>query len=258
MTSSDRTVSKGEPPMPPQTGDDEAGFGGIAWADADAAEAATVSSADGDVEDPVPDDQPDAAAVTESEVPPTGKPNDQEPSGPAGDDDGEPQGSDGARGQGPADPAGAGDGPPISVEDLVVDLERVSAERDQYLDASRRLQAEFENYKKAVAKREVDARERANETLVSEILPVLDACDGALASGATDVEPVRNALMGALTKQGLERLDGQDEAFDPELHDAVMHEPSDDAEGPVVAEVMRAGYRWKGRVIRPAMVRVRG
>jgi len=72
------------------------------------------------------------------------------------------------------------------------------------------------------------------------------------------VEPVRNALMGALTKQGLERLDGQDEAFDPELHDAVMHEPSDDGDGPVVAEVMRAGYRWKGRVIRPAMVRVRG
>ena len=227
MTSSDRTVSKGEPPMPPKPGDDETGFGGIAWADADAAEAAMASSTDGDVEDPVPDDSPDAAAVT--------------------DGDEGPEGSDGA-----ADEAA------ISVEDLVVDLERVSAERDQYLDASRRLQAEFENYKKAVAKREVDARERANESLVSEILPVLDACDGALASGATDVEPVRNALMGALTKQGLERLDGQDEAFDPELHDAVMHEPSDDADGPVVAEVMRAGYRWKGRVIRPAMVRVRG
>ena len=59
----------------------------------------------------------------------------------------------------------------------------MTAERDQYLDASRRLQAEFENYRKAVAKREVEAQERANESLVSEILPVLDACDGALATG---------------------------------------------------------------------------
>ncbi|MEM9134113.1 MAG: nucleotide exchange factor GrpE [Actinomycetota bacterium] len=210
--------------MPPKVGDDETGFGGIAWADADA-------------EEPVPDGEdaaPDGEAASHEDVPPP----------PGGADD--EVGSDGA------------DAPSISVEDLVIDLERVSAERDQYLDASRRLQAEFENYKKAVAKREVDARERANESLVSEILPVLDACDGALASGAADVEPVRNALMGALTKQGLERLDGQGEAFDPELHDAVMHEPSDDADGPVVAEVMRAGYRWKGRVIRPAMVRVRG
>ncbi|MEM8924940.1 MAG: nucleotide exchange factor GrpE [Actinomycetota bacterium] len=148
--------------------------------------------------------------------------------------------------------------PEFTVEDLVQDLERVTGERDQYLDASRRLQAEFENYRKAVAKREADARERANESLVAELLPVLDACDGALASGASDVEPVANALVEALTKPGLDRIDGQDEAFDPSLHDAVMHEPSDDGSGPVVAEVMRAGYRWRGRVVRPAMVRVRG
>ncbi len=144
------------------------------------------------------------------------------------------------------------------VEDIVSDLERVTAERDQYLDASRRLQAEFENYRKAVAKREADARERANEYLIVEILPVLDACDGALASGATDVEPVRTALVDVLTKQGLERIDGQDTPFDPARHDAVMHEPDEDGDGPVVAEVMRAGYSWKGRVVRPAMVRVRG
>ncbi len=154
--------------------------------------------------------------------------------------------------------AGAASDPSISVEDLVVDLERVTVERDQYLDASRRLQAEFENYRKAVAKREVEARERANESLVSEILPVLDACDGALASGASDVEPVRASLIDALTKQGLARIDDQDAPFDPERHEAVMHEPDEDGSGPVVAEVMRAGYSWKGRVVRPAMVRVRG
>ncbi len=167
----------------------------------------------------------------------------------------EDEGADGATG--PVE-AGGDESPPISVEDLVQDLERVTAERDQYLDTSRRLQAEFENYRKAVAKREADAKERANEKLVAEILPVLDACDGAVANGAADVEPVRSALIETLTKQGLDRIDGQDEDFDPVLHDAVMHEPSDDGAGPVVAEVMRAGYRWRGRVVRPAMVRVRG
>lgn len=139
---------------------------------------------------------------------------------------------------------GAARGASISVEDLVLDLERVSTERDEYLDSLRRLQAEFENYRKAVTKREADARARANNGLVAELLPVLDACDGAVANGADDVAPVRTALVDALTKQGLERIDPVDAAFDPELHEAVMHEPG--------------GYGWKGNVVRPAMVRVVG
>jgi molecular chaperone GrpE len=151
--------------------------------------------------------------------------------------------------------AAAGD---ISVEDLVIDLERVTTERDQYLETSRRLQAEFENYKKQVGKREVEARERANDSLVGELLPVLDAFDGAVANGAEDVAPMRTSFLDAMAKQGLERIDPDDGAFDPNLHEAVMHEDADDVDGPVVAEVMRAGYVWKGRVLRPAMVRTRG
>ncbi len=152
-------------------------------------------------------------------------------------------------------------GPPLapgSVEDLVSDLERVTGERDTYLESSRRIQAEFENYRKQVGKRETEARERANESLVAELLPVLDACDGAVANGADDVVPISTSLLEALTKQGLERLDPADAPFDPEFHEAVMHEDGDGDNGPVVAEVMRAGYTWKGRVVRPAMVRVRG
>ncbi len=150
-----------------------------------------------------------------------------------------------------------------SVEALIVDLERVTAERDQYLDTSRRVQAEFENYRKQVAKREADARERANETMVNELLPVLDAFDGAISSGIDDVNPMRVTMLDALAKQGLERIDPQatDEGeapFDPNLHEAVMHEAADGGNGPVVAEVLRAGYAWKGRVVRPAMVKVRG
>ncbi len=147
---------------------------------------------------------------------------------------------------------------PISVEDLVVDLERVSVERDEYLDSLRRLQAEFENYRKAVAKREADAIARANTGLVNELLPVLDACDGAIANGAADVDPIRTSLLDALIKQGLERLDPVDAPFDPALHEAVMHEDGASPDGPVVAEVLRVGYGWKGNVVRPAMVRTLG
>lgn len=173
----------------------------------------------------------------------------------------------GAAAPGPADEAAAsadqaaapsGDTGSISVEDLVVDLERVSTERDEYLDSLRRLQAEFENYRKAVAKRESDARARANNALVAELLPVLDACDGAVANGADDVAPVRSALIDALVKQGLERIEPTDAPFDPEQHEAVMHEPGEGDGGPIVAEVLRVGYGWKGNVVRPAMVRVVG
>ena len=154
--------------------------------------------------------------------------------------------------------AGSDPAEPISVEDLVADLERVSTERDQFRDSLMRVQAEFENYRKAVAKREIEARERANDAMVSELLPVLDACDGAVKNGATDVEPVSNQLSQALQRQGIERLDPADAVFDPEQHDAVMHEPSDDVDVPTVAEVLRVGYALKGRVIRPAMVKVKG
>ncbi len=146
----------------------------------------------------------------------------------------------------------------ITVEDLVANLESVTAERDNYLDGMRRLQAEFENYRKAVAKRELDARERANEALVGELLPVLDACDGAIANGADDVAPVRLSLLEVLAKQGLERIEEAGAPFDPEQHEAVMHEPSDDDTGPHVSQLLRVGYRWKGRTVRPAMVQVKG
>lgn len=144
------------------------------------------------------------------------------------------------------------------VENLVTDLERVSQERDEYLDGLRRLQAEFENYKKAVAKRESDARLRANDSLVNELLPVLDACAMAAANGSEDVLRVQSALVEALTRQGLEVLDPTDAAFDPEQHEAVMHEDVAGLDGLVVAEVLRTGYGWKGHVIRPAMVKTQG
>lgn len=212
-----------------------------------------------------PETGSEEAAVTETAADPT---SDRGP-GPAG---ARPAGANGAGASpGSDDPAGDGTGEhdahdtpdgdvsEVSVEGLVSDLERVTAERDQFLETSRRIQAEFENYRKQVTKRETEARQRANEGLIGEMLPVLDAFDSALSSGVDDVAPMRTTLLEALAKQGLERIDPVEAPFDPNLHEAVMHEEADGGEtGPVVAEVMRAGYAWKGRVVRPAMVRVRG
>ena len=144
-----------------------------------------------------------------------------------------------------------------AVAEDVDELAKVAAERDEYLDALRHLQADFENFRKRVHKEQASAADRGAEALVRELLPVLDAADLARAhDDSGSVQPVFSALTDALAKVGLERLDPQGEAFDPGEHEAVMHEPGDGA--PEVLEVLRAGYRWKGRVLRPAMVKVKG
>jgi len=174
---------------------------------------------------------------------------------------GAPSAADGPGDPGPATPSPAAPraGESGSVEELIVDLERTSRERDDYLEALRRNQADFENYRKRVMKQQADDLARAAESLVEKLLPVLDACDGAVRHGATEVEPVFASLLGILEKEGLERIDPANEVFDPNLHEAVMHEPAgDDDDAIVVSDVMRPGYAWKGRIVRPAMVKVRG
>lgn len=143
-----------------------------------------------------------------------------------------------------------------AAERVAVDLELLRAERDEFLEAYRRAQADFENYRKQAYRRQEDAVQRALGGLVDSLLPVLDACDAAVAHGAGEaVEPVVSALYGALEKEGLERINPVGEPFDPTEAEAVIHEPGEGGEQ-VVAEVMRAGYRWRGQVLRPAMVKV--
>jgi molecular chaperone GrpE len=132
-------------------------------------------------------------------------------------------------------------------------------ERDEYKDAMIRLQADFENYKKRMMKQQTDHLERAAESLVDKLLPVLDTADLALAhGGGEDVKQVMAAITGVLEREGLERIDPIGGPFDPTLHDAVAHDPGDGDGQQEVVEVLRAGYRWKGKVLRPAMVKVRG
>ena len=148
-----------------------------------------------------------------------------------------------------------------NIEGVVVNTEvtidDVMKERDEFKDIALRVQADFENYRKRAASQMGDELDRALGKLVEQLLPVLDACEAAVAHGVEGVEQVWSSLIGALQKQGLEALDLAGKPFDPALADAVMHEEGDGSE-PVVLEVLRTGYRWKGRVLRAAMVKVKG
>ena len=138
-----------------------------------------------------------------------------------------------------------------------VTIDDVMKERDEFKDIALRVQADFENYRKRAASQMGDELDRALGKLVEQLLPVLDACEAAVAHGVEGVEQVWSSLIGALQKQGLEALDLAGKPFDPALADAVMHEEGDGSE-PVVLEVLRTGYRWKGRVLRAAMVKIKG
>ncbi|MDE3064571.1 MAG: nucleotide exchange factor GrpE [Acidobacteriota bacterium] len=148
------------------------------------------------------------------------------------------------------------------VADERTDVER---ERDEYLATLQRLQADFENYRKRVARSSEEAAARAAGDLVARLLPVLDAFDlaeahfgagGEVTEEAIALTQARGLMLDTLAREGLERIDADAVPFDPQVHDAVAHEPGD-AE-PVIDGVLRAGYRWKGTVLRPAMVRVKG
>jgi molecular chaperone GrpE len=143
-----------------------------------------------------------------------------------------------------------------AVAEAVELASRFEAERDEYLDMLRRLQAEFENYRRRVEAQREEQRAQAAADLVRELLPVLDACDAAVAAGHGDVEPVRAQLLGTLEKHGLSTVAEAGVSFDPHVHEAVLHEEGDGE--PVVAEVLRTGYLWNDRVVRAAMVKVRG
>ncbi len=144
---------------------------------------------------------------------------------------------------------------------LEADLARLTGERDEMRALAQQLQADFENYKKQMLRRQTEHLERATEGLVEQLLPVLDSFE--LAVGAlTDVgdnvrkgvELVYAELLGVLEKAGVERIDAEGKPFDPTEHEAVLQEDGDGE--PIVADILRTGYRLKGRVLRPAMVKV--
>jgi molecular chaperone GrpE len=174
--------------------------------------------------------------------------NHNEASNPEGVEDASPLATEASSGEA---------GPSETISDDA--LAALTKERDEFKDVALRLQADFENFRKRAASQLADDVDRATAKLVESLLPVLDACEAAAAHGVDGIEAVWSALIGALQKQGLEALDLGNKPFDPATAEAVVHEEGDGSgAGPIVVEVLRTGYRWKGRVVRAAMVKVKG
>ena len=148
----------------------------------------------------------------------------------------------------------------VVVEEALVPLaefEAVSAERDQYLDSLRRLKAEFDNSRKRQERERTRILESASEKLVQELLPVLDNLDRALESEGDIREGVvatRGQLAEVLANEGLLPVASDGQPFDPNVHEAVMGQPSDEHEEGTVLQTFQRGYLLNGRAIRPAKV----
>lgn len=140
------------------------------------------------------------------------------------------------------------------------DIDALLADRDSFRDIAQRLQADFENYRKRVAAQTADEVERATGRLAEGLLPVLDACEAAFVAHPGEIEPIFNLLLSEMKKLGLEGMNIAGTTFDPNLAEAVMREDGagDENGNAVVVDVMRSGYTWKGKVLRPALVKVRG
>jgi molecular chaperone GrpE len=147
-----------------------------------------------------------------------------------------------------------------AAEEEVDPLVAVTRERDEYLDALQRLKAEFDNYRKRVARDQRELAARAHERLVRELVPVLDDLERALEAAAEHEEAkleegvrlVHRSLADALAKEGLVEVE-TDGAFDPHTQEALLAQPSEADEGTVI-QVLQKGYRLGDRVLRPARV----
>jgi molecular chaperone GrpE len=143
------------------------------------------------------------------------------------------------------------------------DLEALTArakERDEYLALAQRTQADFENYRKRMARENAAAQDRGIAKLAKELLPALDHLEHALkaAQGHEDVVKgfalVRDEIVAALARAGIEPFSPQGEPFDPNEHEAMAAHPAEDAESGTVIEVYQQGYRLSGQILRPARV----
>ena len=180
-----------------------------------------------------------------------------------------------------------GDGDPESLRNIVRELigerDAAATERDDFKDSLQRLKADFENFKRRVRERERQIAEQAAAEFAEKLIPVLEGIEAAIsapadtdaaASDQSGMEQIAKLFFSTLEAEGMEALKPLGEPFDPNLHEAIEHIPvaaaaapgnissesseSPDAGVPVVTEVFRTGYRWKGKLLRPALVKVQG
>jgi molecular chaperone GrpE len=162
------------------------------------------------------------------------------------------------------DPGTIEEEPPIEEEPgeteptaLAEELEAVRRERDEYLDALQRLKAEFENSRKRQERERARILETASERLVVELLPVLDNLDRALEAEGDireGVRATRDQLADALAREGLLPVASEGQPFDPNVHEAVMGQPSEEHEEGTILQTFERGYLLNGKPIRPAKV----
>jgi molecular chaperone GrpE len=151
-----------------------------------------------------------------------------------------------------------------AAQDVEQDLDQLLAdtkrERDEYLELAQRTRADFENYRKRVAKEASEARARGKAELARELLPAIDNLERALQSSAEDdplakgVALVLDELRAKLRDAGVEAYDPVGERFDPELHEALSTRAEEGTGAGVVVETVDKGYRLNGQVLRPARV----
>lgn len=137
------------------------------------------------------------------------------------------------------------------------ELEATRRERDEYLDAMRRIKAEFDNSRKRLEREKARILESASETLIKDLLPVLDNLDRALESEGdvrNGVRATRDQLVAVLGQQGLTPVASDGQSFDPNVHEAVMGQPSEEHEEGTVIQTFERGYVLNGKSIRPARV----
>ena len=140
---------------------------------------------------------------------------------------------------------------------LSVELEATRRDRDQYLDALRRLKAEFENSRKRQERERIRLLSMASERLVQELLPVLDNLDRALEAGGDireGVQATRDQLADVLGEEGLLPVASDGQPFDPNVHEAVMGQVSDEHEEGTIIQTFQRGYLLNGKPIRTAKV----
>lgn len=146
---------------------------------------------------------------------------------------------------------------------VVSEIEKLRVERDALLDRLARLQAEFDNARKRAAREQQEFREFAAADVIKNILPVLDSFERALKAPAGDPNDLRSGLelifrqfQDALQKLGVQPIESVGKPFDPRVHEAVEMVDTTEAEDHQVLDEFQRGYNYKGRLLRPAMVRV--
>jgi molecular chaperone GrpE len=157
----------------------------------------------------------------------------------------------------PVEPTEAEQAEASALEQDIGELQEKARERDEYLALAQRAQADFENYRKRVAKDVAAAEDKGMARLARELLPALDSLSRALEAEQLDPEGlalVQSEFAAALARVGIEAYSPQGEPFDPNLHEAMAKQPVQGAKSGTVAEVYQPGYRMNGVVLRPARV----